>query len=69
MEVENRIYLNDEIVYSINVEDLQNVASDLLDRNLTSEEIKIAVDKLGDYIDWYEAVESSIREAVKNNAA
>lgn len=41
------------IVYSINVEDLQTVAEQGLERELTDEEIKIVEDRLGDYIDWY----------------
>ena len=41
------------IVYSINVEDLQTVAEEELERELTDEEIKLVENRLGDYIDWY----------------
>ncbi len=46
----------DRVVYSINVEDLQSVAEQELDRELTDEEIKLVEDRLGDYIDWYETI-------------
>jgi hypothetical protein len=42
----------DRIIYSINVEDVQNVAEQELERELSDEEIKIVEDRLGDYIDW-----------------
>ena len=41
-----------KILYSINVEDVQNVAMDELDRSLTDEELRLVEEKLGDYIDW-----------------
>ena len=46
----------DRIVYSINVEDLQTVAEQELERELSDEEIKIVEDRLGDYIDWYGSI-------------
>ena len=46
----------DRIVYSINVDDLQTVAEQALERELTDEEIKIVEDRLGDYIDWYGSI-------------
>jgi len=52
----------DRIVYSLNVEDLQNVAEQELDRELTDEEIKIVEDRLGDYIDWYETIAMVLAE-------
>jgi len=43
----------DRIVYSINVEDLQTVAEQELDRELSDDEIEIIENRLGNYIDWY----------------
>jgi hypothetical protein len=38
----------DKIIYQLTVEDLQNVANEELDRNLTEDEIKILEDKIVD---------------------
>jgi hypothetical protein len=51
-----------KVIYSINVADLQQVADDLLDRKLTNAEIKAIEECLGDYFDWYGAIENAIRE-------
>jgi hypothetical protein len=45
-----------KIIYSINIEDIQNVAGKELGRELTVEEIRIVEDKIGDQIDWYGAI-------------
>ena len=50
------------IVYSINVEDIQNVADQELDRELTDEEIILVENRLDEYIDWYGAIASAINE-------
>ena len=48
------------IVYSINVDDIQNVADQELYRELTDKEIEFVENRLGDYIDWYGAIASAI---------
>ena len=48
------------IVYSINVEDIQNVADQELDKELTDKEIEFIENRLGDYLDWYGAIASAI---------
>lgn len=53
------------IIYSINVEDLQNVAEQELARELTAEEIKIVGERLGDYIDWYGAIALTLGEVIR----
>ncbi|MFZ1828062.1 MAG: hypothetical protein WAW42_04700 [Candidatus Competibacteraceae bacterium] len=52
------------IVYSINVEDLQNVANDELSRDLNADKIKMVADRLGDYIPWYDAIVSTINDLI-----
>jgi hypothetical protein len=52
----------DRIIYSINVEDLQNVADQELDRELTDKELEFIENRLGDYVDWYGAIASAIGE-------
>jgi hypothetical protein len=50
------------IVYSINVDDIQNVADQELDRELTDKEIEFIENRLDNFIDWYGAIASAINE-------
>ena len=56
----------DKIIYSINIEDIQTVAMQELDRELTDEEIKSVEDLVGEYIDWYQAIHLAIIEKILN---
>ncbi len=47
---------NSKIIYSINIEDVQNVAQQELGRELKEKELKVIENKIGDYIDWYEII-------------
>ncbi len=53
----------EKIIYSINIEDVQNVAEQELDRKLTAKELRLVEDKVGDYINWYEAILNAIDSA------
>jgi hypothetical protein len=53
-----------KIIYSLNIEDAQNVAEQELERELTKKELKIVEDKVGDYIDWYSAIDMTIQNEV-----
>ena len=55
----------DKIIYSINIEDVQTVAKQELNRKLSDDELKIVEMKLGDYINWYEAINTTINEITK----
>ena len=50
----------EKIIYSINIEDVQNVAEQELERKLTVKELKLVEGKVGDYINWYEAILNAI---------
>ena len=52
----------EKIIYSINIEDVQNVANEKLNRDLNEDELKLVEDKLGDYIDWFGAISDTISE-------
>jgi len=58
----------DRIVYSINVGDIQEVANQVLERRLTRDEIVLVEDSIGDYIDWFQAIENSIIEHIIRSA-
>lgn len=65
METKIRKLRKDKIVYSINIEDLQNVANDVLERELSNKEIKILIDKIGNYFDWYDSIDRAIMSNIK----
>jgi hypothetical protein len=54
-----------EIVYSINVGDLQEVSQEVLDRRLTKKEIASVQRAVGNYIDWFQAIEHAIHANVR----
>jgi len=56
--------INTKIIYSINFEDVQNVAEEEHGRKLSKKELEIIEDKLGDYIDWYSAIDMAIRNKI-----
>jgi hypothetical protein len=51
-----------EVFYELCVDDIQEVAEEKLDRELTPEEIKYVEDHVGDYISWYDAISYTIDE-------
>jgi hypothetical protein len=55
----------EKIIYSINIEDIQNVADQELVRELTEDELKIVENKLGDYIDWYGSIATAIDDIIR----
>lgn len=55
-----------KIIYSLNIEDVQNVAEEELGRQASKKELKIVEDKVGDYIDWHEAISLAIKDAVNS---
>jgi len=43
-----------KIVYSINTDDIQDVANEVLERDLSKKELASVQESVGDYIDWFE---------------
>lgn len=66
MKTNERISMKNSkrIVYSINVEDIQNVAMEVLDRKLTKKEVSLVERSLGDHIKWFDAIEFAINENI-----
>lgn len=54
-----------KIIYSLNIEDVQNVATEELGREHNKKELKIIENKIGDYIDWYESINMVIANNLK----
>ena len=55
---------NDRTVYSISVGDIQEVAKQVLERDLTKKEVILVEESVGDYIDWFQAIENALRKHV-----
>ena len=54
----------EKAIYEISVDDLQRVAKELLGRELSDKEIAMVGNSVGDYIDWFQAIENAIDEHV-----
>lgn len=52
----------ERIVYSLSVEDIQNVAQETLDRTLTEREIRLVGEAIPNYINWFDAIEFAIQQ-------
>jgi len=53
-------------VYEISVDDLQQVAKEVLERELTADEITAVGNSVGDYIDWFQAIENAIDNCIRS---
>ena len=55
----------EEIIYKINVNDLQDVSAQVLERPLSDAEIALVKESVGDHIDWFQAIENAIHEHIR----
>ncbi len=53
---------NNDIFYSLSIEDIQFVAQEELERNLTEKEIETVKDLAASQINWYDAIANAILE-------
>jgi len=56
---------NNKIIYSLNIEDIQTVALEEIERNLSQEEIEKIIESIAEKINWYDAIANSINEKIK----
>ncbi len=54
------------IFYSLNEEDIQNVASQEIERNLSKIEIESIKELIVSNINWYNAIANAINEKIKS---
>ncbi|HDS85412.1 MAG TPA: hypothetical protein ENN97_09500 [Phycisphaerales bacterium] len=54
-----------QIVYQLAVEDIQTVAADYLEREITEAELDIIKTKIAEYIPWYDAIWNCIAFELK----
>lgn len=52
---------NARVIYSLCIEDLQTVAQEEYGRRLSKEELEILEEEIGDFIQWYDAIDEAIR--------
>ena len=57
----------EHIIYSLNIEDVQTVASEILDRHLSTNEIAQVEDAVAERIDWFEAIAGAISEKIEES--
>ena len=55
-----------EIVYKLIIEDIQNVALEELDRELTHQGIPNLIDPIAENIPWYDAIARAINEVIRD---
>ncbi len=53
-----------EIFYSLNLEDIQTVSQQEIDRELSKEEIEKIKDLIAEKINWYDAIAETIHENI-----
>jgi hypothetical protein len=56
----------DKMIYYITASDIQEVAIETYGRDLTPDEIKLVQDRVGDFINWYDAIEMAIEEKIQS---
>ncbi len=54
-----------DIFYSLNIEDIQNVSQEEINRNLSDVEIANIKELIASKINWYDAIAEAIQERVK----
>jgi hypothetical protein len=52
--------MKSQIIYSLNIDDIQTVANQEYGRDLSKDEIGKLVDEIGENIDWYNAILNAI---------
>ena len=53
--------IDPEKLFIINIEDVQNIRTELREK-LTAKELRLVEKKVGDYINWYEAILNATNE-------
>ncbi len=56
---------SEKIIYQLTVEDIQNVAVQELNRELTTKQIESIIDKVAENINWYDAISNAILLNIK----
>lgn len=55
---------NNKIIYSISIRDIREVVKGLFTRELTDSELEKVGNRMGDFINWADIIESAVNEEV-----
>jgi hypothetical protein len=58
-----------KVVYQLIVEDVQTVAQDVIDRDLSDDEIEKICDQIAENIPWYDAISDAIYKFIVSDSA
>lgn len=56
--------MRSKIIYSLTEEDIQTVALQEIERNLSSQEVEKIKDSIAEKINWYDAIAEAINEEI-----
>lgn len=59
--------MNDKPIYILTIQDIQNTAHDLLNRDLTEEEIEKVVHAIEGKMPWYNIISDAISETLESD--
>ena len=59
---------SDKIIYSLNVKNIQDVANEILERNLSPDEIQKIVEAIEEKIKWHDVISESINEEFRSRS-
>ena len=54
----------DRIIYRLTLEDIQTVANEEIERDLSIDEIERIIETISEKINWYDAIADSINEKI-----
>ncbi|MCF7794219.1 MAG: hypothetical protein K9N09_10035 [Candidatus Cloacimonetes bacterium] len=58
--------MKNEIIYSLSTEDIETILEKEEIRQLTETELKKVIEKIPEYIPWYESILEAINEIIQN---
>jgi hypothetical protein len=59
--------MDEELIYSLSTEDIQTVATQTLNRELSKDEIELVKDLIAKKINWFDAIQESILEKIDSS--
>ena len=59
-----KVEVGERVVYYMNVEDVQTVADECLNRPLSDDEIEMIEDAIAERVDWFGAIEGAILDKI-----
>ena len=64
VQAKMKVEAGEHVVYYMNVEDVQTVADECLNRPLSDDEIEMIEDAIAERVDWFGAIEGAILDKI-----